>query len=81
MKLPFRKVYNFRPGFMKPTPGQRNVKGYYKVISALSPLLKLLFPGQASTMKEVGSAMINSVVKGYPKQVLEVRDIKVLARG
>src|SRR6185436_12655775 len=24
MKLPFKQVYNFRPGFMKPTPGLKN---------------------------------------------------------
>src|SRR5271168_2968449 len=23
MRLPFKKVYNFRPGFMRPTPGQQ----------------------------------------------------------
>ncbi|RYD86662.1 MAG: NAD-dependent epimerase/dehydratase family protein, partial [Sphingobacteriales bacterium] len=29
-KLPFKKVYNFRPGFMKPTPGLKNTLGLYK---------------------------------------------------
>jgi uncharacterized protein YbjT (DUF2867 family) len=80
MKLPFKKVYNFRPGFMKPTSGQKNIKGYYKVISALYPLLHLLFPNQGSTIHEVGLAMINAVLKGYPKQILEVKDIKELAK-
>jgi hypothetical protein len=32
-------------------------------------------------MREVGLAMINSVLKGYPKQVLEIRDINSLARA
>ncbi|MBD1394812.1 NAD-dependent epimerase/dehydratase family protein [Mucilaginibacter glaciei] len=81
MKLPFKNVYNFRPGFMKPTAGQQNIKGYYKVINWLSPLLKLVFPGQLSTMREVGLAMINSVLRGYAKQVLEVVDIKALAKS
>jgi uncharacterized protein YbjT (DUF2867 family) len=77
MRMPFKNVYNFRPGFMKPTKGQQNIKGYYKVISALSPVLKLLFP--MLHMKQVGQAMINSVTKGYDKQVLEIKDIKALA--
>jgi uncharacterized protein YbjT (DUF2867 family) len=81
MKLPFKKEYNFRPGFMKPTPGQQNVKGYYKVISALSPLLKIIFPGQLLTMREVGLAMINSLLTGYSKQILEIKDIKTLAHS
>jgi hypothetical protein len=32
-------------------------------------------------MREVGLAMINSVLKGYPKQVLEIKDIKSLAKA
>jgi hypothetical protein len=31
-------------------------------------------------LKELGLAMINSVLKGYDKQVLEVRDIVELAK-
>ncbi|WP_250318105.1 NAD-dependent epimerase/dehydratase family protein [Pedobacter sp. B4-66] len=79
MKLPFKKVYNFRPAFMKPTEGQINVKGFYKAIASLYPLLRLLMPGRVSTLREVGQAMINSALKGYPKPILEVSDIKVLA--
>jgi hypothetical protein len=81
MRLGFRKVYNFRPGFMKPTPGQKNIKPFYKVIGWFYPLLLVLFPNQVSTMREVGLAMINSVLKGYPKQVLEIKDIKSLAKA
>jgi nucleoside-diphosphate-sugar epimerase len=39
MRLGFRKVYNFRPGFMKPTPGQQNMKFYYKATGWLFPVL------------------------------------------
>lgn len=79
MELPFKKEYNFRPGIMKPTVGQKNIKGVYKVINALYPLVHFIFPKQSSTMKQVGLAMINSVLKGYPKQILEISDIKLLA--
>jgi uncharacterized protein YbjT (DUF2867 family) len=79
LKLPFKKVYNFRPGFMKPTPGQKNIKGYYTFISWLYPLLRLFMPNHVSTMRVVGLAMINSVLKGYPNSVLEIKDINTLA--
>jgi uncharacterized protein YbjT (DUF2867 family) len=79
MKLPFKKVYNFRPGFMKPTEGQKNVTSFYKIIGSLYPLFLFLFPNNVSTMRQVGQAMINSVLKGYPNQILEVKDIKKLA--
>jgi uncharacterized protein YbjT (DUF2867 family) len=81
MKLPFKKVYNFRPGLMKPTEGQKNVKGYYKIISSLYPFLSAIFPNYSSTLREVGLAMINSVLKGYSKQILEIKDIKELAKA
>jgi hypothetical protein len=80
LQLPFKKVYNFRPGFMKPTPGQQNVNGLYRVIARLYPVLHLLFPNQGSTLQEVGLAMINSVLKGYSRQILEVKDIQSLAK-
>ncbi|WP_316794261.1 NAD-dependent epimerase/dehydratase family protein [Pedobacter frigoris] len=79
MKLPFRQVYNFRPGFMKPSEGQKNIKTLYKMISSLYPLLRTIFPDSVSTMHQVGLAMINSVLKGYSKQILEVKDINSLS--
>jgi len=81
MKLPFKKVYNFRPGLMKPSEGQKNVKGFYKIISRLYPILSAIFPNNSSTLREVGLAMINSVLIGYPKQILQIKDIKELAKA
>ena len=80
MKLPFKKVFAFRPGFMLPEKGARNVKGYYAVFRVLYPVLSALFPGFVSTLKEVGIAMINSVIYGYEKSVLEVKDIVALSK-
>jgi len=79
-RLPFKNVYNFRPGFMKATPGQKNIKSYYGLIGWMFPLLKILMPKHILTLQEVGRAMINSVTDGWDKQVLEVRDIKELAK-
>jgi len=78
-KLPFKKVYSFRPGLMKPTTGQTNVPGFYKIITFFYPAFALIFPNQSSLLSELGLAMINSVLKSYDKKILEVKDIKVLA--
>ncbi|MDF3078269.1 MAG: hypothetical protein K0S09_2158 [Sphingobacteriaceae bacterium] len=78
-KLPFKKAYMFRPGFMHPTPGLKNTLKYYKYILWMYPLLKIVFPGKVSTLKALGLAMINAVRKGYSKSILEVDDIKILA--
>lgn len=80
IKLPFKKVYNFRPGFMKPTDGQKNITGVYKLVYVLYPVVNLLIPKQVLTLRTVGLAMINSVLKGYPKQVLEIEDIRALGQ-
>lgn len=78
MRLPFRAQYNFRPGFMKPVKGQKNVRWFFKPVIAVFPYL---FPKQSLTLNEVGQAMINSVLTNYPKQVLEISDIRALAKA
>jgi uncharacterized protein YbjT (DUF2867 family) len=79
-KLPFKQEFNFRPGFMKATEGQKNIIGLYKYISWLYPILRRFFPGTVSTLAEVGQAMINVTLYGYDKQILEVRDIVAVAK-
>jgi uncharacterized protein YbjT (DUF2867 family) len=80
LRLPFKKAYMFRPGFMKATPGLKNVKSYYKLIAWIYPIGRALFPAGFSTLQELALAMIKSVSPGYEKTVLEVKDIVALAR-
>ena len=77
MRLPFKGVYNFRPGLMTPKPGQKHVKKLFRAALVLAPVMKLFFP--ALTLAQVGRAMIRCVQSGAPKQVLEVPDIAALA--
>lgn len=79
-KLPFKREYNFRPGYMHPTPGLKNTNKYYKYITWLYPILKRLTPNSVSTLSDMGKAMINAALYGYEKQILEVKDINLLAR-
>ena len=81
MKCGFRNVFNFRPGFMRATKGQKNIKWYYWPLDWLYPVMRVVMPNQVMTVREMGLAMINSVVKGYPKQMLEIKDIKMLSRA
>jgi len=80
MKLPFKKVFAFRPGFLHPSEDLKNIHGYYVIFRFLYPALRLLLPKYVSTLKELGLAMINVVIKGYEKPVLEVKDIVELAK-
>jgi len=77
MRLGFRAVYNFRPGLMKPVPGQKNLKRSYRMMLPLVPVMGLFF--KALTLNEVGKAMIRCVLSGAPKHVLEIADIEALS--
>lgn len=77
--LPFKAVYFFRPGLMKPTKGQKNVKPLFKVLGLLYPLWKVLSPKNVCTLEEVGIAMIQATIYGYTKQILENKDIAQVA--
>ena len=79
MRLPFKGVYNFRPGFMSPVDGQKHVKTIFRVFLVLTPLFKLFFAKQHLTLEQVGQAMFNAATKGFEKQVLEISDIRTLA--
>ncbi|WP_210521966.1 NAD-dependent epimerase/dehydratase family protein [Hymenobacter terricola] len=78
-QLPFKHVYAMRPGMMRPTEGQQNVKTADRVPSMLFPLLRVVLPSQVITLQQIGQAMINSVRNSAPKHVLEMNDIKALA--
>lgn len=79
--LPFKRVFAFRPGYMKPTDGLKNALRIYKGSSFLYPLLRILLPNSVSTLKDLGIAMINCADTGYEKSILEVRDINELAKS
>ncbi len=80
LKLPFRNVYNFRPGYIQPSPGSRNTKKFYKLFVPIYPFLRFVLPKFFGSMRELGLAMINAVKFGYHKQTLEVIDIAELSQ-
>jgi uncharacterized protein YbjT (DUF2867 family) len=79
MQIPFKQVFNFRPAFMAPTKGLKNTLPYYKYMSWLYPAVRKIFPKYVSTLAELGQAMINVTLSGYPESILEVRDIVAAA--
>jgi hypothetical protein len=81
IKMPFRNAFMFRPGYIQPTKGLKNSYKIYKLFAPLYPIWKTLFPKYVCTLREIGLAMINAANKGYDKKILEVTDIKTLARN
>lgn len=76
-----KNAYMFRPGYIRPTRGMKNTYKMYKAFDwFMFPLTKLLAPGAACTLREIGLAMIHCAEKGYEKNILEVKDIELAAK-
>jgi uncharacterized protein YbjT (DUF2867 family) len=78
-KMSFKKVYNFRVGFAKPTKGQKYKMVLYNYIGWMYPLWKIFAPNNTSTLQQVAKAMIRLVQIDYPKTIISVKDMKKLA--
>ena len=81
LKLPFKKVYNFRPAALipylkiKPTQTYQSIK----YLKWLLILLRPLFPNYILKLSDFANAMINCVFLGYNTSILESKDIKKLS--
>jgi uncharacterized protein YbjT (DUF2867 family) len=84
MKLPFRQVYNFRPGGIEPFLPLKPTQTYYKTYKYLGWLfsvMKFISPNFVITLKDLAAAMINASLIGYSKNILEMNDMKLLAKA
>ena len=79
VKLPFKQVFAFRPGFIRPGKGLKNTNKYYKYVLWLFPFGRALFPSYFCTLKEIGRAMIRVAQQGDDRTVIGGRDIIRLA--
>lgn len=77
IRLPFRRVVNFRPGAMLPFPEQTHAKLVYILIANA---LTYIIPKKIISLSDLGKAMIHSVKRENIKSILEISDIKELAK-
>ncbi len=75
-KLPFKQVFAYRPGVMKPiATNSLHVLPYYKYFGWLYPIGRKLIPNAFNTLAEVGESMINVSLHGFDKFVLNGKEI------
>lgn len=83
LRLPFRSAFMFRPGVIQPLDGIRSkTRAYrlgYVVMAPVLPLLRRAFPNSVLTTREIGRAMLAVARKGWPRPVLEAKDIHAAA--
>ena len=84
LRLPFAAAYMFRPGIIQPLYGARSKTALYRVFYTLGkpllPLLLLTFPDYVLTTQQIGQSMLTVARHGYPKKILEAKDIRAAAR-
>ena len=85
LRLPFAAAYMFRPGFIQPVHGARSKTALYQIIyeiaRPLMPLLRRALPSYLLTTEEIGQAMLAVARHGYPKKILEVKDIRAVLQA
>jgi len=78
-KMPFKRVYGYRPGFIKPVKGQKKAHSFYNYINWFFPIGKKMSPDYFNTMEELALSMIYLVGNEYPKDTIYGKDIALLA--
>jgi uncharacterized protein YbjT (DUF2867 family) len=82
LKLPFKAAYMFRPGFIQPLHGivskTTSYRIFYSAVKPFLPLMRKIFPTQIGTTEQIGRAMLLVVKHGFPRPVLESKDINTL---
>ncbi|WP_328606752.1 epimerase [Amycolatopsis sp. NBC_00345] len=82
-RLPLTTFF-FRPGVVQPLHGITSKTPLYRAIyrytGPLLSLLRRLLPATVTTTEELGLAMVSVAADGYPRQILEPRDITAAGR-
>jgi uncharacterized protein YbjT (DUF2867 family) len=83
LRMPFRSAFVFRPGIIQPLDGIRSKTRAYHLLYVLAapmlPLLRRAFPNSTLTTREIGQAMLAVARNGWPRPVLESKDIHAAA--
>lgn len=79
LAMPFTAAWMFRPAYIQPLEGVRSrtplYRLFYTVSSPLYPLLRRLAPGLVTDSATLGRALLRVAADGWPRRILETRDI------
>ena len=79
LSMPFRRAFMFRPGIIQPLDRIRSkTRAYrlgYVIMAPVLPLLRWAFPNSVLTTREIGQAMLAVTRNGWPRPILEAKDI------
>ncbi|MEA3166651.1 MAG: hypothetical protein QOJ26_1523 [Thermoplasmata archaeon] len=79
----FPKAFMFRPGLIRPLDGIRSrTQLYNRLYVVLRPIVAVaakVAPGSMNTTRTVGQAMLTVARQGFPKRILDPKDINEAA--
>jgi uncharacterized protein YbjT (DUF2867 family) len=80
----FPHVYLLRPAYIYPVEPRREPNVGYRLLRAMYPAFRLLFPNQVIRADDLARVMVNVAVRGAGERrepVFENRDIRAMARA
>jgi uncharacterized protein YbjT (DUF2867 family) len=80
----FPRVYIFRPAYIYPVGPRKEPTLSYRLLRAIYPAFRMLFPNQVIRADDLARAMVGAVVSGTRQgrgPVFENRDIRALAES
>jgi uncharacterized protein YbjT (DUF2867 family) len=80
----FPQVYIFRPGYIYPVEPRKEPSLSYRLLRAIYPVFRVLFPNQVIPADDLARAMVDIAVRriGKPeRQIFENRDIRAMAKS
>ena len=80
----FPHVYIFRPAYIYPVEPRKEPNCSYRLLRAIYPVFRVLFPNQVIRADELGHAMVDVVVRGTGQSggvLLENRDIRAMIKS
>jgi uncharacterized protein YbjT (DUF2867 family) len=80
----FPSVYIFRPAYIYSVEPRKEPNFSYRLMRAIYPAFRVLFPNQVIRVDELAEAMVDVVVRGAGErrsQILENRDIRAMVES
>lgn len=74
--LKFKAFYAFRPGYIYPTNKRKEPNFFYVLSRYIYPIIKLLGKNLSITDQQLAKVMFTVGLNGYPKEILENKDMR-----
>jgi len=80
----FPRLYIFRPAYIYPVEPRKEPNFSYRLLRAIYPAFRLLFPNQVIRADDLARAMVDAAVRGTEERegpVFENRDIRAMVKS